>query len=217
MAFDPEHRLVLGLISGKRSGSCVLELVRQVRRQLHGRTPRLLTSDNFGPYAKAIDLVFRHPPRPVPSGQGRRHPPQPPPQAVNHATVCKQRRQGRVVAVSTRIVFGTEASVAAALQASRVSSAINTSFLERHHATDRHRNARKARRSYRFSKDWDLHRAVGAFTYYSYNFCWCVRTLRVKVGRRRYRSRTPAIAAGLADHLWSLQEWLAHTVTGLSP
>jgi hypothetical protein len=45
---------------------------------------------------------------------------------------------------------------------------------------------------------------------YSYNFRWPVRTLRQLVGRRRYRQRTPAMAAGLADHVWSLREWLTY-------
>ena len=36
-----------------------------------------------------------------------------------------------------------------------------------------------------------------------------VRTLRQKVGPRRYRQRTPAMAAGLADHVWSLREWIS--------
>src|SRR5205823_6256861 len=48
------------------------------------------------------------------------------------------------------------------------------------------------------------------FTLYSYNFCWPARTLRQKVGRQRYRQRTPAMAAGLADHIWPLREWLTY-------
>lgn len=217
VCFDPEHRLVLGVISGKRSGSLVLELVKKVRQQLQERVPRLVTSDEFGPYAQAIDLVFRQPPRPLPSGQGRKRAPQPPPKPLNYATVCKRRENGRVVEVTPQIVFGTEASVAQALKQSTASSAINTAFLERHNATDRHRNARKARRTYRFSKDWDVHVAVGYFSYYSYNFCWCVRSLRQRIAKGRYRPRTPAMSAGLADHVWSLREWLAYPVIGLSP
>src|SRR4051812_4820848 len=37
------------------------------------------------------------------------------------------------------------------------SRTINTSFMERQHATDRGRNARKSRRTYRFSKAWEVH------------------------------------------------------------
>jgi hypothetical protein len=135
---------------------------------------------------------------------------------LNYATVCKRRENGRVVEVDTKIVFGSKRSVAAALRQSRVSRAINTSFLERHNATDRHRNARKARRTYRFSKDWEIHQAVTCFSYYTYNFCWCVRTLRKRVGRGHYQPRTPAMSARLTDHAWTLEEWLSRPIPGLS-
>jgi hypothetical protein len=94
--------------------------------------------------------------------------------------VHKHRENGRVVAVEQRQVFGTPEDLEDALGASTVSGKVNTSFLERQHATDRGRNARKSRETYRFSKDWQVHEAVTYLTMYSYNFCWCVRTLRVK-------------------------------------
>jgi hypothetical protein len=43
---------------------------------------------------------------------------------------------------------------------------------------------------------------------YSYNFCWPVRTLRVRDDAGGWRPRTPAMSAGLTNHIWSLQEWL---------
>jgi hypothetical protein len=55
-----------------------------------------------------------------------------------------------------------------------------------------------------------VHEAVTYFTAYSANFCWPVRTLRQQVGPRRYRQRTPAMAAELTDHIWTLKEWLAY-------
>jgi hypothetical protein len=54
-----------------------------------------------------------------------------------------------------------------------------------------------------------LHDAATYFVSYSYNFCWAVRTLRVKEDER-WQARTPAMAAGLADHVWSLREWLTY-------
>ena len=87
-------------------------------------------------------------------------------------------------------------------------SCVSTVFIDRSHGTDRGRNSRKVRKTYRFSKDWEVHAAMSYFTQYSYNFCWCVRTLREAIGPRRYRPRTPAMAAGLTDHVWSLEEWL---------
>ena len=91
---------------------------------------------------------------------------------------------------------------------SPVSRAINTAFVERQNGTDRHRNARKGRKTYRFSKDWQFHEAATYFTLYSYNFCWPVRTLGIKDDRGQWREQTPAVAAGLTDHVWSMSEWL---------
>jgi hypothetical protein len=112
------------------------------------------------------------------------------------------------VGIERRVVLGEPAAVQAALERSRVSRQINTALLERQHATDRHRNARKRRQSYCFSKDWDVHNAATYFSLYSYNFCWPVRTLRIRGADGHWHPRTPAMAAGLADHVWSLTEWV---------
>ena len=48
------------------------------------------------------------------------------------------------------------------------------------------------------------------FSYFSYNFCWPVRTLRQRGADGRRAERTPAMAAGLTDHVWSLSEWLTY-------
>ena len=54
-----------------------------------------------------------------------------------------------------------------------------------------------------------MHDAATYFVSYSYNFCWPVRTLRVE-DDKGWQARTPAVAAGLADHVWSLREWLTY-------
>ena len=61
-----------------------------------------------------------------------------------------------------------------------------------------------------------MHDAATYFVSYSYNFCWAVRTLRVKKGGA-WRLRTPAMAAGLTDHVWSLREWLTYPAKPCSP
>ena len=127
---------------------------------------------------------------------------------LQYATVHKTRVQGRVRKIDFRIVFGQPDRVQAALQQSRCSNKINTAFVERQNGTDRNRNARKVRKTYCFSKDWDVHQAVTYFTMFSYNFCWPVRTLRVKGRDGRWRQQTPAMAAGLTDHVWTLSQWL---------
>jgi hypothetical protein len=95
---------------------------------------------------------------------------------------------------------------AVALGMSRVSRAINVAFVERQNGTDRHRDARK---SYRFSKDRLFHEAVTYVTLYAYNFCWPVRMLVVRDKRGHRQPRSPAVAAGLADHVWTMDEWFS--------
>ncbi len=107
------------------------------------------------------------------------------------------------------MVFGTVAAVLMALGLSKVSRAINTAFVERENGTDRHRNARKGRRTYRFSKDWRYHEAVTYLSLYSSNVCWPVRTLASKDDEGRRVERRPAMAAGLTNHVWSMSEWLS--------
>jgi IS1 family transposase len=221
VAFDSEHRLVLGVVFGKRSATRILGLLKRVKEQLEDRVPSLITSDEFSSYAKVLPRVWPAAPmcrrdKRSPRGSHCVQAAPVPDPALNYATVCKIRRNRRVIRVRRRVVFGNLDSLAAALRRSSVSHSINTSFLERHNATDRHHNARKQRRSYRFSKDWMVHQAVGYFTYYSYNFCWCIRTLRQTPPGGTSTPRTAAMAAGLADHPWSLSEWLAHPVAGLA-
>ena len=78
------------------------------------------------------------------------------------------------MAVHRELVLGSQQAVDRALEASVCSRTINTSFVERQRATDQGQNARKARRTYRFSKDWRVHEAMTYFTLYRYNFCWIV-------------------------------------------
>ena len=106
--------------------------------------------------------------------------------------------------------FGTLAAVVAALARSQVSRSINVSFLERQNGTDRHHNARKVRKTYTFSKDWRVHGAITYFSMYRYNLCWTIRTLTERDKQGRIRKRTPAMAAGLADHVWSMREWITY-------
>jgi hypothetical protein len=137
------------------------------------------------------------------------------PPGLNYATVEKRREEGRVVEILGRVIFGTLAAVPAALTRSGVSRAINVAFVERYHATDRHRNARQGRRTYRFSEGGRQHEAVTYFTMSSYHFCWPVRTLRVRGEDGSWQQRTPAMAAGLADHVRSLSEWLKFPIVQL--
>jgi IS1 family transposase/transposase-like protein len=214
VAFDPEHRLVLAVVPGERTAESVRELVGDVKERLDGRVPDLITTDEYAPYQGAILEAFGEevvPPRTGRPGRPR-SPYRVPPEGLNYATVHKTRKKGRVVEVATRVIFGTAATVQAALADSVASRTVNTAFVERHNGTDRSRNARKVRKTYCFSKDWWMHRAATFFSKYSYNFCWPVRTLKAKDGA----AQTPAMMAKLTDHVWTLTEWIKRPAVQLA-
>ena len=210
VAYDPEHKLVLAVVPGARVTESVEEVVAEVKDRLGDQPPALMTSDEYAAYETVIATTFSEVVPPAPAGPGRRPllPERRPDPGLTYATVHKEREKDRVVAVHRKVVLGSQQAVDRALQASVCSRTINTSFVERQHATDRGRNARKTRKTYKFSKDWRVHEAMTYFTLYSYNFCWAVRTLRTRRENGSWQRRTPAMAAGLAQHVWSLREWL---------
>lgn len=198
------------MVPGKRTLENCQQVVAQVQRQTAGRTDLLLTSDEHAPYATAIQETY-HRLVPVAKRPGPGRPPKPKrvlPPDLCYATVCKRREKGRVVEVRRTLVFGLACVLAWLLGRSTVSKAVNTAFVERHNGTDRRHNGRKHRKTYGFSKDAATHDAATYFIGYSYNFCWMVRTLESKDEAGGRQQCTPALAAGLADHVWSLQEWL---------
>ncbi|HEV2419595.1 MAG TPA: IS1 family transposase [Terriglobia bacterium] len=73
---------------------------------------------------------------------------------------------------------------------------ISTSFVERQNLTMRMSMRRFARLTNAFSKKVENHQHALALHYMHYNFCRVHQTLRL----------TPAMEAGLADHVWSLEE-----------
>ena len=128
----------------------------------------LVTSDEYAAYETALLDAYGQEVATTATGRASRNmiAAKVPPPGMNYATVEKRREKGRVVEIVTRVVFGTMAAVMAVLAKSKVSHWINTSFLERQNATDRHHNARKVRKTYTFSKDWRVHEAMTYFTMY---------------------------------------------------
>jgi hypothetical protein len=210
VAFDPEHKLVLAVVPGARVTESVEEVVAEVKDRLGDQPPALMTSDEYAASETVIATTFSEVVHETPKGPGGRPilPERQPAPGLTYATVHKEREEDRVVAIDRKVVLGSPEAVDRALKASVCSRTINTSFVERQHGTARCQNARQSRRTYRFSKDWEVHEAMSYFTRYRYNFCWPVRTLRVRGTDRCWQERTPAMSAGLADHIWSPEEWL---------
>ena len=209
MALDPEHRLVLSVVPGKRTAEKVETLMEDFQEWTEGRPTNLITSDEYKPYRGAILKAYGKKVMPERTGKpGRPKAPyyKPSPE-LKYATVHKTREKGRVVKIDFRVIFVAVAAAMATLKLSKVSKQINTAFVERQNSTDRNRNGRKVGKTYCFSTDWDIHEAVTSFTMYTYNFCWPVRTLRQRGSDGNWVPQTPAMAASLADHVWSLWEW----------
>jgi hypothetical protein len=72
----------------------------------------------------------------------------------------------------------------------------NTSHVERKNGSLRQWCKRLTRLTYAFSKKWENLRAALALHFCYYNFCRIHSSLRV----------TPAMAAGLTDHVWNLSD-----------
>jgi IS1 family transposase len=211
-AVDPESRLVLSVVPGKRTAENCEKVVAEVKARTAGRTDILFTSDEHAPYQTALEKNYaREVAQPRRPGPGRpRRPRREMPPDLGYATVRKTREHGRIVEVVRTVVFGTSALIDILLQRLSGGRQINTSYVERNNGTDRRQNARKVRKTYCFSKDWDVHNAATYFVVYSYNFCWPVRTLSRKSAEGHWIPRSPAMASGLATHLWTLREWLTY-------
>jgi IS1 family transposase len=150
VALDAEHKLVLEVQNGKRTEKNTKELVRKTAKRLKNRLPRLITSDEYKPYKKAILEAFGE--KKEAKRTGKRGRPKKAryhrPKDLVYATVHQYRVKGRVKKIDDRTVLGTEEQVQAALQESKCSRKVNTSFVERQNGTDRNRCSRKVRKSY---------------------------------------------------------------------
>src|SRR5437588_1128975 len=85
-----------------------------------------------------------------------------------------------------------------------------TAYIERTNLTSRHMNARLSRKTLGFSKQLDMLRAASIWEDMVYNLTRAVKTLRREVndGQRRWLPQSPAMKAGLTDHIWSIRELL---------
>jgi IS1 family transposase len=132
IAFAPVWRLVLAFVIGKRDQAGADLLLSRVAHVTDEHIP-LFTSDQLPEYRQALLNTYGEwyqPPR-----QGTRgaypKPRRRPRSDLLYAQVVKRRECGRVVEVSTRVVFGTPDAVAECLAHSPVSRTVNTSFVER--------------------------------------------------------------------------------------
>ena len=213
MALQVATRLWLGaVVSPRRDLALIIALVQQIRRCALCR-PLLVCIDGWRAYVGAIQAVFREA---MPT-RARGRPALRPWDGIVIAQVVKQYAQGHVIGVVRRIVQGTADQVRDLLQRTQGGGVINTAYIERLNATFRSRLAGLVRRGRSLLRQTSTLQ-VGVYLVGTvYNFCTYHQSLRVPLligrsGRRHWVPRTPAMAAGLTDHRWTMHELLTYHV-----
>lgn len=223
VAFAPVWRLVLAFVIGKRTQPSADLLLQRLLHVTDNHIP-FFTSDQLPAYRSALLKAYgtwHHPQR---QGNRGRHP-KPrlvaPPELI-YAQVVKIRAHGQVVEVDRKVVFGDPDALAEMLATLPTSETINTSFIERHNLTQRQSNRRLTRRTNGFSKDlsWFERQLWLSLAYY--HLVLPHQSLRQPLSTpqptrgsgslRRWQPLTPAMAAGLTDHVWTTTELLSYRV-----
>jgi len=205
---------VVNHLSHDRSEKEATAFLAAFKARTDGRPP-LFTSDKLPAYIAALIANYSTPePRPRKRGPGR---PRKEPRRVVDPELCyaqidKHRAGGRVVEVCRRIVFGSTEVVTEILGDKQ----INTSYVERDNLTSRQSNGRLVRKTLSHSKkDYYLQRHLDLEDAV-FNFVRPHQALRVTLPRpihgRKWQPRTPAMAAGLIDHIWTMEELLSYRI-----
>ncbi len=223
LALAPVWRLVLAFVIGKRTQESANVLLDRVKAVTDQHIP-FFTSDRLPEYTAALLHAYGTWYQPERQGDRGRYPnprrvPLP---DLLYAQVVKVRAKGHVIEVHSKVVFGTPAAVATQVAASPVSATINTSSVERDNLTQRQSNRRLTRRTNGFSKDlaWFEKQLWLSLAYY--HFVLPHHSLRQPLDipeptrgtgtPRRWKAITPAMAAGITDHVWTTAEILSYRV-----
>ena len=209
-AIDTLTRLIVCFLIGDRT----LEDARQFLKDLVSRTEErpLFTSDELPHYADGLKELFHELIPPKPTGQpGRpRKPEKVIDEDLDYATVHKTREKRRIVKVETKVVFGSSERIKKRLE-ELPGNTINTSYVERSNLNWRIWDAHLTRKSLMFAKSFRWLKAKFAICVGFYNFIRPHETLS-RGADRVFRPRTPAMAAGVTDHQWTLKALLSYAV-----
>jgi hypothetical protein len=206
---DRDTRLRVARGIAKTETQAATEVFQILKRRGHPDAPPATISDGWGGIDDAMVEVYGR----VPEYQGVGRPPtrKRPQPGWQYVQAVKQREKGRVIGVELRVVWGDPIQTLALLGQS-------TSYIERTHLTMRLFNGRLARKTLAFSKDVGMYRASAAWEDLVYNLARPLKTLRVAIlgdPKRRWEHRSPAMASGLTDHIWTVKELLKTVVPPL--
>ena len=220
-AMDPVSKLLLVALVGQRSLAVAQTVVHLVKQRLVPGCLPLFTTDGLAHYQTALLTHFGHWRQPPPTPSGRTLKPRwfPLPDLL-YAQLIKHRRRRRIVCIKQRLVFGNWQQLQAVLDT--LGWKINTAFVERLNLTIRqHIPALGRRVIQRAHSATGVSHQVDLFLIY-YNFCLPHTSLplplttpqptRGKGSLKQKLDCTPAMAADLTDHAWSLREVLLYRV-----
>jgi len=207
VSYAPEFRLILAMAVGPRTFENALLLIQMTAGIVLG-VPCFF-SDGFSSYLPALIECY-HKIKTFPKTGLRGRPKKSvkePDKDLVYGQVVKERKKGRIVGVTHRIICGAQRFVNSGLK-------ISTSLLERLNLTIRHSLAPLGRKTLNFSKKRDNLKKLTIFFQAYYNFARPHMSLREKVEIKeqlfvqRWAPRTPGMAAGLTDRVWSFRELL---------
>jgi IS1 family transposase len=211
VSFAPEFRLMIAAIVGPRTLDTAKEVVAVTKARVAG-IPAFF-SDGFTCYLAALIAAFHVVTTFARTGK-RGRPRQPvwePHPALVYGQLVKQKKQGKVLTLSTRVVLGAE-------RLAHLGCTSSTALVERVHLTWRQALAPLARKTSSFCKDRERLRQRVVFFQAFYNVARPHMSLRQPLPlhertRRgaicpRWQECTPAMAAGLTDHVWTFRELL---------
>ena len=221
-ALDPVTKLLLTVAVGDRTLAMAQRVVHQVVQVLAPGCIPLFLTDGFREYTTALLTHFGqwvHLPRRQAAGPAPKPRWMPLPQ-LRYAQVIKTVRRRHLVRVSHRVVFGTLGAIQQVLAAHGWQ--INTAFIERVNLTIRQHVAAVGRRVTTLCKhEAGLRQQLAVYHVYD-NFCLPHTSLRQPLSHpeptngsgsaKQWRPCTPAMAAGLTDHVWTLREVLLFRV-----
>jgi transposase-like protein len=201
-----------GTVGATRDKALLAALVAQVVQVALCR-PMVWAVDGLAAYVGVIQRAFR---TSLHTGQ-RGAPRKMAWPNVGLVQVIKRRAAGQL-SVERRVYQGDPTLVQAVIETSQSGSGgINTAFIERLNATFRQCLACLGRRTRATARTLATLEHGMFLVGCLYNFCTPHDSLRLPLyvgrsGRRRWVQRTPALAAGLTDHIWSVEELLTFKV-----
>jgi hypothetical protein len=217
-AMDPTSKLLVVVDVGCRTLAMAQRVVHQVTGVLAPGCVPLFLTDSLKDYATALLTHFG---QWMPPARRQERGPMPKPRwmplpELLYAQVVKSYRRRRLVGVTHRVVFGTQLAIEQVLAA--CGWTINTAFVERLNLDLRQRVAAIGRRVNTLCQgEAGLQQPLVLFQVY-HNFVFPHASLRQALaeplptnGRgsaKAWRPCTPAMAAGVTDHVWSLREVL---------